>query len=126
MQRFLFTAGALLAGLAVAMGAATGHESSTVDATTRVWLEKAIRYQFLHGLALIAVALSLAVWHQQRTLLVVAGWCFLGGILFFSGSLYFMAFTKMSAGYLTPLGGMCFLAGWLVMVLAGLKLESGR
>jgi len=123
MQRFFFTTGALLAGLAVTMGAATGHESTTFSEIVRVWLEKAVRYQFLHGLALIAIAIALGVWREPRRLLVAAGWCFITGTLCFSGSLYFMAFTGISAGYLTPLGGACFLAGWLAMVLAGLKLS---
>jgi len=122
MQRFFFTTGALLAGLAVTMGAATGHESSTLSEIVRVWLEKAVRYQFLHGLALIATAIALGVWREPRRLLVAAGWCFLAGSLLFSGSLYYMAFTGISAGYLTPLGGMGFMGGWLAMVLAGLKL----
>ena len=126
MQRFFFTAGSLLAGLAVAMAAVTGHESGTFGGMAGIWLEKAVRYQFLHGLALIAVALSLAVWNEQRTLLTFAGWCFIGGIIFFSGSLYFMAFTSISTGYLTPLGGMGFLAGWIAMVVAGLKLTRPR
>lgn len=126
MQRFFFATGALLAGLAVAVGAATGHESSTLSKIAGVWLEKAVRYQFLHALGLISIAISLTVWQGQRQLLVAAGWCFLSGILFFSGSLYLMAFTGFSAGYLTPLGGMGFLAGWLAMVLAGLKLSPCR
>lgn len=123
MQRFFFTVGAIFAGLAVAMGAATGHESSTFSEMARIWLEKAVRYQFLHGLALIATAIALGLWREPQRLLATAGWCFLAGTLFFSGSLYFMAFTGISAGYLTPLGGTCYLAGWLAMVLAGFKLS---
>ncbi|MFV0436714.1 MAG: DUF423 domain-containing protein [Desulfopila sp.] len=126
MYRLFFTAGALLAGLAVAAGAATGHETSTFEATARIWLEKAIRYQFLHSLALIATALALALWPGQQTLLLVAGWSFLTGIVFFSGSLYLMAFTTLSAGYFTPFGGLCFLAGWLAMVIAGIGLTPPR
>ncbi|SHO43228.1 DUF423 domain-containing protein [Desulfopila aestuarii] len=126
MHRFFFTTGALLAGLAVAMGAATGHESSTFNELARVWLEKAVRYQFLHGLALIATAIALGVWQEPRRLLTAAGWCFIAGTLLFPGSLYFMVFTGISAGYLTPLGGTFFLAGWLAMVLAGLKLPPHR
>lgn len=126
MQRLFFTTGALFAGLAVAVGAATGHDSSTLDGMARVWLEKAIRYQFLHALALVMVAVACGIWHRQRSLLTLAGCCFAAGIMLFSGSLYWMAFTGMAAGYLTPLGGLCFLAGWLAMVLAGLKLDPPR
>lgn len=121
--RFFFTAGALLAGLAVAIGAATGHETSSMDELARTWVAKGSRYQFYHGLALIAVAFALAIWPEQRGMLVVAGSAFLAGTVLFSGSLYFMAFTGISAGYLTPLGGLGFLAGWLAMVLAGIRIS---
>lgn len=123
MFRTFFTLGALFAGLAVAMGAATGHSPSPFDETARIWLEKAIRYQFFHGLALLTVAVALTLWPSDRKLFAIAGWGFVFGILFFSGSLYFMAFTGISAGYLTPLGGMGFLAGWLAMAAAGLRLS---
>lgn len=122
MQRLFFVTGALLAGIAVAVAAATGHETSTLDEMAQLWVAKGARYQMYHGLALISVAIALAIWPAQRRLLVIAGWCFVGGTLLFSGSLYFMAFTTISAGYLTPLGGMCYLAGWLAMALAGLTL----
>jgi uncharacterized membrane protein YgdD (TMEM256/DUF423 family) len=122
MQRFFFTTGAVLAGLAVAMGAATGHGDTTLSEMALIWIEKATRYQFYHGLALLSIAIGLHLWQEQRRLLIIAGWCFLGGTVCFSGSLYLMAFSGISAGYLTPLGGMGFLAGWLVMAIAGLKL----
>ena len=123
MQRFLFITGALLAGLAVAMGAATGHETSSFSGSAQIWIAKAIRYQFYHALAMISVALSLIVVPGQHGLLGIAGCCFLGGIICFSGSLYYMAFWEGSAGYITPLGGLLFLAGWLALVAAGLKMQ---
>lgn len=126
MQRFFFITGAILAGLAVAIGAATGHETSTLSEIARVWIAKATRYQFYHALALISVAISLAIWQEQGWLLTIAGFCFIGGVLSFCGSLYFMAFTGISAGYLTPMGGMFFLAGWSVLAIAGLKLTPLR
>lgn len=122
MHRFFFISGSLLAGLSVAIGAATGHETSSLSEVAHVWVAKATRYQFYHSLALIAVAISLCVWQAQRTVLAIAGYCFIGGILCFSGSLYFMAFSGIAAGYLTPLGGIFFLAGWLAMGGAGTKL----
>ncbi|WP_163337164.1 DUF423 domain-containing protein [Desulfopila sp. IMCC35008] len=122
MQRFFFIIGSLLAGLSVAIGAATGHETSSLGELAHVWVAKATRYQFYHSLALIAVAISLDVWQGQRKVLAVAGCCFIGGIFCFSGSLYFMAFSGISAGYITPLGGVFFLTGWLAMVVAGSKL----
>ena len=123
MQRVFFAGGALLVGLAVAIGAATGHHNNPYDELARIWLEKATRYQFIHGLALLVTALAMSHWQEQRRLFTIAGGGFLGGTLLFSGSLYFMAFTGIPAGYLTPLGGMCFLAGWLAMTVAGVRLS---
>jgi len=124
--RVFFLTGALLAGLAVVIGAATGHETSTLDELARSWIAKGSRYQFLHGLSLISVAVALGLWPDQRRLLSLAGGLFIAGTLLFSGSLYFMAVTGVSAGYVTPLGGLCFLAGWLAMALAGGRLGPPR
>lgn len=124
MTRFFFTTGALLAGLAIAIGAATGHYPSTYDEITRIWLEKGTRYQFYHGIALLGVAIALHIWKGQQTLLNIAGFCFIAGVILFSGSLYLMAFSGVSAGYITPFGGTAFLAGWLAMALAGVKLSE--
>ncbi len=126
MQRFFFITGSLLAGMAVAIGAATGHETSSLSELAQTWIGKATRYQFYHSLALVAVALSLTIWHAQRKLLTLAGYCFVGGICCFSGSLYFMAFSGISAGYFTPLGGLFFLLGWLFMVVAGTRLSAPK
>ncbi len=124
--RVFFLVGALLAGLAVAIGAAAGHGSGSLDEPARDWIATGSRYQFLHGLALISAAVALAVWPDQRLLLNLAGGFFVAGTLLFSGSLYFMAVTGISAGYLTPLGGLSFLAGWLAMALAGGRLGPPR
>jgi uncharacterized membrane protein YgdD (TMEM256/DUF423 family) len=69
--------------------------------------EKAVIYHFVHTLALLALSV------RPR---VPAGpaWLFTAGIVLFSGSLY--AFAAWRTGFLvmlTPLGGLCFLAGWL-------------
>lgn len=124
MTRLFFTIGALFAGIAIAIGAAIGHQTTTLSELEQIWIAKATRYQFHHGLALLAVAAALQIWHEQRKLFTAAGFCFIAGILFFSGSLYLMAFAGISAGYTTPLGGIAFLTGWLAMAIAGLKLPG--
>ncbi len=51
-------------------------------------------------------------------LLARAGWCFAGGIVVFSGSLYALALTGTTAfGAITPIGGLAFLAGWALVIL---------
>ncbi len=50
---------------------------------------------------------------------LAAGWLFVAGIVLFSGSLYALALTgRRTWGAVTPLGGVCFLAGWLLLALA--------
>ena len=110
----LFRIAAALCFVAVALGAfgahalkATLQSSGMLDA----W-NKAVLYHFLHSLALLALALHGA---GNR-----AAWFLLAaGILLFSGSLYAMALTNIRwLGAITPLGGLCFLAGWAWLVIA--------
>jgi uncharacterized membrane protein YgdD (TMEM256/DUF423 family) len=54
-----------------------------------------------------------------------AGWAILVGILLFSGSLYVMVLSGVRAlGIITPLGGVAFLIGWLLLILAAWKNAS--
>ncbi|MEZ4669548.1 MAG: DUF423 domain-containing protein [Anaerolineae bacterium] len=56
------------------------------------------------------------------SLIPLAGWLFLLGIILFSGSLYVMALTgKRWLGAITPLGGLAFLAGWACLALGALQ-----
>lgn len=113
MNLLLFRTAAVLCFLAVTLGAFGAHalkETLVANATTDVW-NKAVLYHFVHGLALLMLALWPAV---NRT----ASVCFVGGIVFFSGSLYLLALTNIKwLGGLAPLGGLCFLAGWFCLLL---------
>ena len=116
MERMFFTMGALLAGLAVAAGAFGAH--GLRDRLTPDMLaifETAVRYQMYHALALLAVAWAATRWPDSSA--VLAGWCFVAGIVVFSGSLYVLALTGVRwLGAITPLGGLAFLAGWALLV----------
>ena len=115
---------------AVAIGAFGAHglksafEARQLD--TRYLLgiyEKGVQYQFYHTLAIGLVALLLQN-RPENKWLVRAGWLFVAGILMFSGSLYLLAcrdllsFSVAWAGPVTPLGGLCFMAGWLLLLLS--------
>ena len=69
-----------------------------------------------HALAVLIVAA--AVGHSGRArLLVLAGWAFISGIVFFSGSLYALALSGVGVlGAITPIGGLLFLVGWGCLV----------
>ncbi|PYK86410.1 MAG: DUF423 domain-containing protein [Verrucomicrobia bacterium] len=100
--------------MAVALGAFGAHSlRSTIEShgMADVW-NKAVLYHFLHAVALFVLALYGAA---NRG----AWWLLFAGIFLFSGSLYMMALTNLRwLGAITPLGGLCFLAGWAWLVIA--------
>jgi uncharacterized membrane protein YgdD (TMEM256/DUF423 family) len=105
---------AALCFLAVALGAFGAHALKTgleSRGMLDVW-NKAVLYHFVHAVILVAIALH-AAGNRATYFLLVAG------ILLFSGSLYTMALTNIRwLGAITPLGGLCFLAGWAWLVIA--------
>ncbi len=110
--RLAFQISAVCGFLAVALGAfgAHGLKPTLSSLGTGETFEIAVRYQFLHALAMLLVA-------RLRPFLAPAWWCFLIGIIVFSGSLYIYALTGLKwLGAITPVGGVAFLAGWLLLV----------
>lgn len=121
MDRLFFGLGSLLAFVAVALGAFGAHAlSATFAAGMADVYETGIRYQFYHALGLLAVAYAVSRW--PGSLAPVAGWLFVAGIVLFSGSLYLLSLTGVRVlGAITPLGGLCFLAGWLLLGWTALR-----
>jgi uncharacterized membrane protein YgdD (TMEM256/DUF423 family) len=119
MERVFFILGALLSGLAVALGAFGAHglkDRLTSDALSTY--ETAVRYQMYHALALLAVAYAAQRW-PDSSLPTIAGWLFVVGIGLFSGSLYLLSLTDVKwLGAIAPLGGAAFIAGWLCLAWA--------
>ena len=109
-----FRIAAALCLLAVGLGAFGAHALKAMlqsHGMLDVW-NKAVVYHFLHALALIVLAL-----HGTGNRL--AYFLITGGIVFFSGSLYALALTNARwLGGITPIGGLCFLAGWAWLVIA--------
>jgi uncharacterized membrane protein YgdD (TMEM256/DUF423 family) len=120
-RTFLFI-GAVSGLLCVLLGAFGAHGlENHLPAQHLAWWHKAVDYQGLHSLALLATGL-LAL-HQPSASLRLAGWSFLAGILLFSGSLYLLALTgQRSLGMITPIGGLAFITGWLGLALAARRL----
>ena len=116
MSVTFFRIGAALCLLAVALGAFGAHalkETLQRNGMLDVW-NKAVLYHFLHALALIVLALNVAG-NRAAYFLIVAG------IVFFSGSLYLLALIPQSRdwlGAITPIGGLCFLAGWAWLIIS--------
>ncbi|HEX9878750.1 MAG TPA: DUF423 domain-containing protein [Candidatus Binatia bacterium] len=115
MDRLFFVLGSLSALLAVSLGAFAAHGlKGRLSAELLEAFEVGVRYHMLHALALLAVAWAWSRW--PRTEIVLAGWLFLAGSALFSGSLYLLATTGVRwLGIITPLGGLAFILGWLVL-----------
>jgi uncharacterized membrane protein YgdD (TMEM256/DUF423 family) len=114
-QRFVLL-GSISAFLAVAAGAFGAHALKTrLTPDHLAAFETAARYQMYHAFALfVSASLTQRGWRLAPP----AGWLFVLGTVLFSGSLYLMALTGTSRfGIITPFGGLCFLAGWLCLII---------
>ena len=113
MSSLLFRLATGFCFLGVALGAFGAHAlKGRLEAhpTTEVW-KTAVLYHFIHALALLLLAVLPTVSRATASL-------FVAGILLFSGSLYLLALTNVKwLGAITPLGGLCFLAGWIWLAL---------
>lgn len=118
MTRFFFIAGALFAALAVAFGAFGAHAlAARLSADRLATFETAARYQMYHALGLLAVAWAVERWPGSGA--ATAGWLFMAGIVVFGGTLYGIALgAPRWLGAITPIGGLCFIAGWSMLALA--------
>ncbi|MFB3908338.1 MAG: DUF423 domain-containing protein [Candidatus Eisenbacteria bacterium] len=124
MERIFFGLGCLSAGIGVAMGAFGAHAwKERLGPVLGATFETAARYQLIHALALLAVGLALASGRfGPQARLVASGWLFVAGTVLFCGSLYLLSMTGSRwLGAITPLGGLCFLAGWAILAWSALS-----
>jgi uncharacterized membrane protein YgdD (TMEM256/DUF423 family) len=114
--------GSANAFLAVCLGAfgAHGLKNSISPEMLSVY-ETGVHYHLIHALALLLVAAAADKLGSGR-IMRWSGWLLQLGILLFSGSLYLLSLTGAARlGIITPFGGVCFLAGWLLLFLAAWK-----
>lgn len=116
--RIWLAVASLNGALAVALGAFAVHGlSSQLDAHALGIFETGARYHMYHALAMGVAALA-----RQDGATRIASWSamlFLTGIVLFSGSLYALALTgQRTFAFVTPVGGVSFLAGWILLALA--------
>jgi uncharacterized membrane protein YgdD (TMEM256/DUF423 family) len=126
-MRLWLCVGAANGFIAVAIGAFAAHGlDGQAWQGARQWVETGAQYQMAHALALLAVAvLSGRAEGAARRWLAVAGWCFLAGLVLFSGGLFLMALAGVAGlGAVVPVGGLAFLAGWAALFTAGLRLMT--
>ena len=108
-------AGAL--ALAVVFGAFGAHGlRDRLDEYSLGVYEKAVFYHFIHALGMLAAPLLARAGLIAERAGAWAGWSMLAGIVFFSGSLYALAITRVTVlGAITPIGGVAFILGWLAL-----------
>jgi uncharacterized membrane protein YgdD (TMEM256/DUF423 family) len=119
--RFFGMVGSLSLFLSVALGAFGAHAlRDQLSERMKEVFETAVRYQLIHSMTIL-IAGILA---DRGPFFQYAGWLYIAGILLFSGSLYLLAVTNIRTfGMITPLGGLAFLAGHLLLLLAFWRLQ---
>jgi uncharacterized membrane protein YgdD (TMEM256/DUF423 family) len=127
MHKIFLIIGTILAGLAVALGAFGAHGlKKLVGPETVSTYQTGVQYQMYHALALLVLGVMYE--RVQSSLLNFAGIFFIAGIVLFSGSLYLLASLKAmnkigttGIGILTPIGGLLFIIGWILLLICFIK-----
>lgn len=116
---------AAISGLVfVALGAFGSHIlRQSLGDLEMAWLRTGLEYQAFHTLAIMALGTAMqrnsSVWFYWSGALLALG------IVLFSGSLYCLALSHLRLWvYITPIGGTCFLAGWVLMLIGALRLKK--
>lgn len=126
MNRRITLAGSLLILISIVLGAFGAHTlKEIIEPAKLISFETGVRYQFYHGLALLTIGLN------YSKLGDLSKWFYLlilSGVLFFSGSIYFLALQELLGnlswlGPITPIGGMLMIAGWIVFIINLLKMN---
>lgn len=118
-MKLFIVLGSLNAFLGVALGAfgAHGLKARVSPELLTVW-QTGVLYHLVHALALLLIGI-LCQLMPDVPLVRTSGWTLQLGILLFSGSLYVMVLTGMRGlGMITPLGGVAFLLGWLLLAVS--------
>ena len=124
MSNIIVVLGALSAFVSVSAGAFGAHAlKHALDADMLAVYQTAVEYQFFHAIGLLVIgALHKA---SPRHCHSIAAWVMLAGTVLFSGSLYILSITGIKwLGMITPVGGLCFLAAWLILATG--YLTGGR
>lgn len=124
MHKGLLITASILGSLSVALGAFAAHGLKNYISNNAIaTFETGVRYQFYHVFAILAVAILYK--EYSNTGIQNAGWLFLAGTILFSGSLYVLSILQgaVQPGYkwigaITPFGGLCFIAGWIWVLVA--------
>jgi uncharacterized membrane protein YgdD (TMEM256/DUF423 family) len=121
IAKLFLSLGSISGALAVMIGAFGAH--GLKDKLSEKMLANymtGVEYHFYHTIALLIV--GVIALHYPTRPLAASGWAFTIGILIFSGSLYVLAMTGITKlGAITPIGGLAFIIGWILLAAAVLK-----
>ncbi|MFT6284619.1 MAG: uncharacterized membrane protein YgdD (TMEM256/DUF423 family) [Arenicella sp.] len=121
MIKIVLSCAAFSAMMSVMLGAFAAHGlKSKLSENLLNTFQTGVQYQMYHSLALIL----LVILYRQipQSLLLYSAGFMLAGIILFSGSLYMLALTQMKwFGPITPIGGVCFIVGWALLIASALK-----
>jgi uncharacterized membrane protein YgdD (TMEM256/DUF423 family) len=122
MSKIFIILGSLNAFLAVALGAFGAHGlQSKLNEQMLATYQTGVKYHMMHALGLILIGI-ISRWTSDSLLINWSGWFICAGIVLFSGSLYLLSISGIRwLGAVTPLGGLSFLAGWLLLAMAAFK-----
>lgn len=120
MSRIWLIWSGVLGALGVAMGAFGAHVlKPLLPLQMMAIFETGVRYHLFHVLALLGVAVLMAVFPDRERPLRLAAWLLVIGVVLFSGSLYALVLTDWRfLGAVTPLGGLAWVAAWLLVAYA--------
>ncbi|MFN9720751.1 MAG: DUF423 domain-containing protein [Planctomycetota bacterium] len=154
--RACLVVGAILGFLAVAMGAFGAHGLKDAGADGKGVLERkygdmepknvagqmfpasykylkdfetGVEYHMLHAVAMLCTGVLML--HQKSKWLSAAAWCFLSGVIFFSGALYILViggpkWIGIPWGAIAPIGGTLQLAGWILLAMGGCQVARWK
>lgn len=115
----------------VVFGAIASHSLSLrLDAKAFAWIDTGIQYQMFHTLAILCLGFFQFVNSKQNPpacrakALNLIGGSWILGILLFSGNLYLLALQFPTIHWLTPIGGLCFMVGWITLIYMSMRSQN--
>ncbi|WP_046756328.1 DUF423 domain-containing protein [Kordia jejudonensis] len=130
MRKKILVTGAILACLAVILGAFGAHALKKILTADQIAsFETGVRYQMYHAIVLLFIGIAPFISTKTQKLLFVF---ILWGIILFSGSIYLLAtnnatsFDFTTIGFITPIGGSLLIVAWVLMIVSFLKLKMDK
>lgn len=120
MNRLFLIFAGFFGATAIILGSLASHALNNILSPHDIEIFKlGVQYQMYHVLALFGIAIWLNF--QKNRYMLIAGWLFVIGILFFSGTMYSITYLQLPNIGTAPIGGFAFIFGWLSLIIAAFK-----